>query len=96
MTPRMTGGTSTAASPGLRLLRTPRAAYCSTTHVRVTSCDDRESFIREAIGLALRKFTKTDPDRIASYVTMYRRDVSGLTLWEATERLEEQWQVEQR
>jgi 3-methyladenine DNA glycosylase AlkD len=45
--------------------------------------DDRDFFIRKAIGWALRQYAWTDPDEVARYVTEHRERLSPLSKREA-------------
>jgi 3-methyladenine DNA glycosylase AlkD len=49
--------------------------------------DDRDFFIRKAIGWALRDLSRTDPTWVRSFVTDHREAMSGLSLREATKYL---------
>ena len=50
--------------------------------------DDREFFIRKAIGWALRQYARTDPDAVRAFVMQHAADLSPLTLSEATKHLD--------
>jgi 3-methyladenine DNA glycosylase AlkD len=50
--------------------------------------DEREFFIRKAIGWALRDYAKTNPEAVRSFVLDHRTDMSGLSLREATKHLD--------
>ena len=49
--------------------------------------EDREFFVRKAIGWVLREASKSDPDGVRSWVDARRSRMSGLTLREATKYL---------
>jgi 3-methyladenine DNA glycosylase AlkD len=49
---------------------------------------DREFFIRKAIGWALRQYAWTDPHEVKSYVNANRARLSGLSLREALKNVE--------
>jgi len=49
--------------------------------------DEREFFIRKAIGWALREYAKTDPDADRAFVDAHRKEMSGLSVREATKHL---------
>ena len=53
-------------------------SYCRAT------MEEKEFFIRKAIGWALREYAKTDPGAVAAFVTESRDDLSGLSFREAT------------
>ncbi len=48
---------------------------------------DSEFFIRKAIGWALRQYARTDPEAVRGFVDAHRRELSGLTVREATKHL---------
>ncbi len=48
---------------------------------------DTDFFIRKAIGWSLREYAKTDPDWVRSYVGDHRREMSALSIREATKHL---------
>ena len=48
---------------------------------------EREFFIRKAIGWALRKYAKTDPDAVREFVDEMGDELSGLSRREATKHL---------
>ena len=50
--------------------------------------DDREFFIRKALGWALRQYARTDPDWVAHVVDERRDRLAGLTVREALKHLE--------
>ena len=58
-------------------------AYCRAT------MEEKEFFIRKAIGWALREYAKTDPGAVATFVTEFRDDLSGLSFREATKHIKE-------
>ncbi|KGN36758.1 DNA alkylation repair protein [Knoellia subterranea] len=49
--------------------------------------DDREFFIRKAIGWALRQYARTDPDWVRAFVERYDSRLSGLSRREALKHL---------
>jgi 3-methyladenine DNA glycosylase AlkD len=49
--------------------------------------DEKEFFIRKAIGWALREYAKTAPDAVAGFVTEHRERLSGLSYREATKHI---------
>ncbi len=49
--------------------------------------DDREFFIRKAIGWALRQYSWTDPDAVETFVVAHGDRLSPLSRREATKRL---------
>jgi 3-methyladenine DNA glycosylase AlkD len=49
--------------------------------------DDREFFIRKAIGWVLREAAKRTPDRVVAYVAPRATRMSGVTWREATRKL---------
>lgn len=49
--------------------------------------EDREFFIRKAIGWVLREAVKSEPDRVVAFVTPRARRLSGVTWREATRKL---------
>ena len=48
---------------------------------------EKEFFIRKAIGWALREYAKTDPDGVATFVSVHRDELSGLSYREATKHI---------
>lgn len=50
--------------------------------------DEKEFFIRKAIGWALRSYARTAPDAVASFLLEHRTRWSGLTYREAAKHLE--------
>ena len=50
--------------------------------------DEREFFIRKAIGWALRDYARTAPDAVARFVADHRTELSGLSYREATKHLD--------
>ena len=50
--------------------------------------EEREFFIRKAIGWALRSYAGTDPGWVARFVTRHRARMSGLSYREATKHLD--------
>lgn len=49
--------------------------------------DEREFFIRKAIGWALREFAKTDADAVRAYVVAHEAELSGLSKREALKNI---------
>ena len=49
--------------------------------------DDRDFFIRKAIGWALRQCARTDPDEVTRYVRAHADRLSGLSIREAMKHL---------
>ena len=49
--------------------------------------DEREFFIRKAIGWALREYAKTDPQAVADFASAHRDRLSGLSYREATKHI---------
>lgn len=49
--------------------------------------EEKEFFIRKAIGWVLREISKRDPEQVARFVAENRARMSGVTLREATRRL---------
>jgi len=49
--------------------------------------DEKEFFIRKAIGWALREYAKTDPQAVADFVSAHRGRLSGLSYREATKHI---------
>ncbi len=49
--------------------------------------DDKEFFIRKAIGWALRQYARTAPDAVRRFVDTHRGALSGLSVREATKHL---------
>ena len=49
--------------------------------------EEKDFFIRKAIGWALRDYAKTDPAAVRGYVTAHRAAMSGLSYREATKHL---------
>jgi 3-methyladenine DNA glycosylase AlkD len=56
-------------------------AYC------LMRADEKEFFIRKAIGWALREFARTDPDAVRAFALEHRDRLSGLSFREATKYL---------
>lgn len=48
---------------------------------------DTDFFIRKAIGWSLREYAKTDPEWVRVFVKDHRREMSGLSIREATKHL---------
>ncbi|MDA8091875.1 MAG: DNA alkylation repair protein [Nitrospiraceae bacterium] len=51
--------------------------------------DEKEFFIRKAIGWALRDMSKADPDAVFGFLVKFKDRASGLTLREGSKRLHE-------
>lgn len=51
--------------------------------------DEKEFFIRKAIGWALREYSKTDPQAVADFATGNRNELSGLSFREATKHIQD-------
>jgi 3-methyladenine DNA glycosylase AlkD len=49
--------------------------------------DEKEFFIRKAIGWALREYAKTEPDAVREFALNHRDQLSGLSFREATKHL---------
>jgi 3-methyladenine DNA glycosylase AlkD len=49
--------------------------------------DDKDFFIRKAIGWALREYSKTDPDAVRGFVVEHESRLSGLSRREALRRI---------
>jgi 3-methyladenine DNA glycosylase AlkD len=49
--------------------------------------EEKEFFIRKAIGWALREYAKTEPDVVRAFALEHREQLSGLSFREATKRL---------
>ncbi len=49
--------------------------------------DEKEFFIRKAIGWALREYAKTEPDAVRAFALEHRDRMSGLSFREATKHL---------
>jgi 3-methyladenine DNA glycosylase AlkD len=50
--------------------------------------EEKEFFIRKAIGWALREYAKTDPGAVAGFATEHRDRLSGLSFREATKHIQ--------
>ena len=50
--------------------------------------DEKEFFIRKAIGWTLREYAKTDPVRVRDFLVGHRGRWSGLTFREAGKHLD--------
>jgi 3-methyladenine DNA glycosylase AlkD len=57
------------------------------TDAIVANLDDRDFFIRKAIGWALRERAKSDPDSVRAFVAAYGDRLSPLSRREATKHL---------
>jgi 3-methyladenine DNA glycosylase AlkD len=53
----------------------------------VARLDEKEFFIRKAIGWALRDYAKTDPAAVADFATRHRNAMAGLSFREATKHI---------
>jgi 3-methyladenine DNA glycosylase AlkD len=51
--------------------------------------EEKEFFIRKAIGWALRDYARTDPDAVAGFVIAHRDRLSGLSFREATKHIQD-------
>jgi len=51
--------------------------------------NEKEFFIRKAIGWALRDYARTDPEAVAQFVVKHRAQLSGLSFREATKHIGE-------
>ena len=49
--------------------------------------EEKEFFIRKAIGWALREYAKTEPDAVRAFALKHRERLSGLSFREATKHL---------
>jgi 3-methyladenine DNA glycosylase AlkD len=49
--------------------------------------EEKEFFIRKAIGWALRQYARTDPDAVREFVAAHTDSLSGLSIREATKHL---------
>ncbi len=49
--------------------------------------DEREFFIRKAIGWALREYARSEPDAVREFALQHRNRLSGLSFREATKHL---------
>jgi 3-methyladenine DNA glycosylase AlkD len=54
----------------------------------VARVEEKEFFIRKAIGWSLREYAKTDPDSVAGFVMAHRDRLSGLSFREATKHIQ--------
>ena len=57
--------------------------FALLTELIEPSMDEKEFFLRKAIGWALREYSKTDPDAVISYVNANADRMSGLSKREA-------------
>jgi 3-methyladenine DNA glycosylase AlkD len=67
-----------------------RKAYTNTALLALTidrAADEREFFLRKAIGWALREYAKTDPDWVRGFVADRAGQLSPLSVREATKHL---------
>jgi 3-methyladenine DNA glycosylase AlkD len=58
------------------------------THAIESNLDDRDFFLRKAIGWALRQHARTDPDWVRTFVAAHDDRISGLSRREALKHLE--------
>jgi len=76
---------------GLLPLRRPgpafELAWARFARYADTMLDEREFFIRKAIGWVLREAAKADPDRVAAWLAPRTDRASGVTMREAVKRL---------
>lgn len=56
-------------------------AYC------LRCADDKEFFIRKAIGWALRQYARTEPEAVRGFLDLHRKKLSGLSFREASKHL---------
>ena len=49
--------------------------------------EEKEFFIRKAIGWALREYAKSAPDAVKAFALDHRDELSGLSFREATKHL---------
>lgn len=49
--------------------------------------DEKEFFIRKAIGWSLREYAKTNPEAVAGFALKHRDELSGLSFREATKHI---------
>lgn len=57
-------------------------AYC------LSRADEKEFFIRKAIGWALREYAYAEPNRVRSFLKRHKSQLSGLTFREAAKHLD--------
>jgi 3-methyladenine DNA glycosylase AlkD len=50
--------------------------------------EEKEFFIRKAIGWSLREYAKTDPEAVAEFAKAHRGQLSGLSFREATKHIQ--------
>ena len=60
---------------------------CLLSDACMANIDDKEFFIRKAIGWALREFAKTNADWVRQFVTVHESEMAPLSLREATKHL---------
>ena len=58
------------------------------SHAIESNFDDRDFFLRKAIGWALRQYARTDPDWVRAFVAAHDDRISGLSRREALKHLE--------
>ena len=58
------------------------------SHAIEANLDDRDFFLRKAIGWALRQHARTDPDWVRAFVAAHDDRLSGLSRREALKHLE--------
>lgn len=56
-------------------------------HFIETQMDEKEFFIRKAIGWALREYSKTNPNGVRNFVNKQRKNLSPLSIKEASKYL---------
>lgn len=71
----------------IRQLRSGQPGFARFGRYADAQLDDREFFIRKAIGWVLREACKSMPDQVVDWVTPRVHRMSGLTFREATRRL---------
>ena len=49
--------------------------------------NEKEFFIRKAIGWALRQYARTEPEAVRSFLAAHRKNLSGLSFREASKHL---------
>ena len=77
----------TALLAQLRTLKRGRGDWKLFTRLADAMLDEREFFIRKAIGWVLREVSKEHPSRVYAYLRARRERVSGLTLREGAKYL---------
>ena len=53
----------------------------------LANLDDRDFFLRKAIGWALRQYARVEPDWVRTFVVEHRDRMSALSVREATKHL---------